>query len=134
MRESALLVLLLCFLTGCGEYSPSKRDVVNTHGTIENLRLLEKFTQDVSNNQDSEIRVVNYTDEGDPIIHDIHYSNDKLTSTIDTRADEFGDQVVRVDECKSIKKLDESNQTVYQLEGCKSNEEGIHVTLIINNE
>ncbi|MGN7410830.1 DUF4362 domain-containing protein [Sporosarcina sp. SAFN-010] len=133
MRELFIFFILLFFLSGCGEYSPSKRDVVNIHGNIENLRLLEKFTEDVSINKASEVRVVNYTDEGDPIIHDLNYSNDKLTSTIDTRADEFGNQLVKEDVCESIKKIDENNQTIYQLEGCKCIEEGINVTHIIND-
>ncbi|WP_253271172.1 DUF4362 domain-containing protein [Sporosarcina sp. D27] len=94
MRELFIIFSLLFILSGCGEYSPSMWDVVNTHGTIENLGLLENFTQDVSHNKESEVRVVNYTHEGDPIIHDLNYSNDKITSTIDRRADEFGDQVV----------------------------------------
>lgn len=125
--------ILLFFLSGCGDYSPSNRDVVNIHGNIENLRLLEKFTEDVSINKASKVRVVNYTDEGDPIIHDLNYSNEKLTSTIDIRADEFGDQLVREDVCESIKKIEENNQTFYQFEGCKGNEEGINVTHIIND-
>ncbi|MBD7908253.1 DUF4362 domain-containing protein [Sporosarcina gallistercoris] len=35
------------------------------------------------------LRVVNYTDEGDLVIHDLNYSNYKITSTIDRRADEL---------------------------------------------
>ncbi len=125
--------LLLFFLSGCGEYSPSKHDVVNTHGQIKNLGLLEKFIADVSLNKDSEVRVVNYTDEGDPIIHDLIYSNGQLTSIKDTREDEFGDQLVKEDVCDSIKKLDKNNQIIYQLEGCKGKQDVIHVTTIIND-
>ncbi|TYS50956.1 DUF4362 domain-containing protein [Bacillus infantis] len=133
MRKLFMGFLLLFFLSGCGEYSPSKHDVVNTHGQIENLSLLEEFTEDVSKNKDSRIRVVNYTDEGDPIIHDLNYSNGQLTSIKDTREDEFGDQLVKEDVCESIKKLDKNNQTTYQLEGCKGKEDVIHVTTIIND-
>lgn len=48
MRKLYLTFVLLFFLSGCGEYSPSKHDVVNTHGNTENLRLLENFIEDVS--------------------------------------------------------------------------------------
>ncbi|PLR70693.1 DUF4362 domain-containing protein [Bacillus sp. UMB0728] len=133
MRKLYISFLLPIFLSGCGEYSPSKHDVVNTHGRIENLSLLEEFIEDVSMNKDSEVRVVNYTDEGDPIIHELKYSNDQLTSIKDTRADEFGDQLVKEDVCETIKKLDKNNQTIYQLEGCKGKEDVIHVTIIIND-
>jgi hypothetical protein len=112
MRKLYISFLLPLFLSGCGEYSPSKHDVVNTHGRIENLSLLEEFIEDVSINKDSEVRVVNYTDEGDPIIHDLKYSNDQLTSIMDTREDEFGDQLVKEDVCENIKKLDKNNQTI----------------------
>ncbi|WP_432356096.1 DUF4362 domain-containing protein [Sporosarcina sp. A2] len=133
MKEVSILVLVALFLSGCGEYSPSKSDVVNTHGTIKNLDLLEKFTGDVSNNKDSEVRIVNYTDEGDPIIHDLKYSDEKLSSKIDTRADEFGNQAVNEDVCKSIEKTNKNNQTIYQLKECKDNKEGIPITIIFNN-
>lgn len=132
MRKLYTITLLL-FLSGCSEYSPSKRDVVNVHGSIENLGLLEQFTDDVSMNKNSGVRVVNYTDEGDPIIHDLKYSTGKLISIIDTRADEFGDQLGKEDVCESIKKIDGNNQTTYQLEGCKDNEEGIYVTLVTHD-
>ncbi|MDT0160884.1 MULTISPECIES: DUF4362 domain-containing protein [Bacillus] len=133
MRKLFMSFLLLFFLSGCGEYSPSKHDVVNIHGSIVNISLLEKFIADVSLNKDSEVRVVNYTDEGDPIIHDLNYSNGQLTSIKDTREDEFGDQLVKEDVCESIKKLDKNKQTIYQLEGCKDKEDVIHVTYIIND-
>ncbi|WP_421383276.1 DUF4362 domain-containing protein [Bacillus salacetis] len=131
MRKLSI-VLLLFFLTGC-EYSPSKHDVVNTHGHIENLRLLEDFVEDVSMNKDSEVRVVNYTDEGDPIIHDLTYSNDEIASKIDTREDEFGTQVVMEDVCESINKIEKNNHTVYQLEGCEGSQDVLQVTSIPND-
>jgi hypothetical protein len=127
------IIFLLFFLSGCGEYSPSKHDVVNTHGHIENLRLLEDFIKDVSMNKDSEVRVVSYTDECDPIIHDLTYSNDELASKKDTREDEFGTQLVMEDVCKSINTIDKNNHTVYQLEGCEGKVDIIHVTSIPND-
>ena len=103
MRKIYTMTFLLLFLlSACGEYSPSTHDVVNSHGEIENLRLLELFIEDVSLNKDSEVRVVNYTDEGDPIIHDLNYSNDKLTSELYASGDEYGDQLVKEDVCESI--------------------------------
>src|SRR5690606_2045908 len=131
--QYTFIFLLLFLLSACGEYSPSKHDVVNTHGEIENLGLLEKFIEDVSLDKDSEVRVVNYTEEGDPIIHDLNYSNGEFTSKIDTREDEFGDQLVKEDVCESLKKIDKNNQTIYQLEGCKGKEE-VKYVLVINND
>ncbi|TYR74417.1 DUF4362 domain-containing protein [Rossellomorea vietnamensis] len=133
MRKFYFTFILLFLLSGCGEYSPSKHDVVNTHGNIENLRLLENFIEDVSMDRDSEVRVVNYTDEGDPIIHYLNYFNDELTSKKDTREDEFGDQLVMEAVCESIEKIDQNNRTVYQLHGCNGKAEVIHVTIISND-
>lgn len=130
MKKVSILVLLSLSLFGCGDYSPSKHDVVNSLGTIKNLDLLEKFTEDVSNNKDSEVRVVNYTDEGDPVIHDLRYSDEKLSSKIDTRFDEFGDHGVIEDTCKSIKIIEKSDHTIYQLRGCEVYKEGILITSI----
>ncbi|MGD7024641.1 DUF4362 domain-containing protein [Rossellomorea vietnamensis] len=133
MRKLYSTFIVLFLLSGCGEYSPSKYDVVNTHGNIENVRLLENFIENVSKNKDSEVRVVNYTDEGDPIIHDLNYSNGLITSVKDTREDEFGDQLVMENVCESIKKIDKNNRTIYQLEGCNGKETVIHVTITSND-
>ncbi|MGD6968732.1 DUF4362 domain-containing protein [Rossellomorea vietnamensis] len=130
MRKLYSTFIVLFLLSGCGQYSPSKHDVVNTHGNIENLRLLENFIENVSMDRDSKVRVVNYTDEGDPIIHDLNYSNDLITSVKDTREDEFGDQLVMENVCESIKKIDKNNLTFYQLQGCNGKETVIHVTII----
>lgn len=132
MRKLYIIILLAFFLSGC-EYSPSKRDVVNMHGTIENLKLLEKFTEDVSMNKDIKVRVVIYTDEGDPIIHDLNYSNGKITSIYDSRDDEFGAQDITESECDSIKKIDKNNETLYRLEGCEGNEHGKPVAHFFND-
>ncbi|WOV83104.1 DUF4362 domain-containing protein [Sporosarcina jeotgali] len=130
MKKVSILILLSLSLFGCGDYSPSKHDVVNTLGTIKNLDLLEKFSEDVSNNKDSEVRVVNYTDEGDPIIHDLKYSDEKLSSKLDTRFDEFGDHGVIEDTCKSIEIIEKSDRTIYRLRGCEVYKDGLPITII----
>ncbi|MFA9558987.1 DUF4362 domain-containing protein [Evansella sp. AB-rgal1] len=68
-KKYTFIFLLLSLLSACGEYSPSRHDVVNSHGETENLGLLEMFIEDVSLNKDSKVRVVNYTEESYPIIH-----------------------------------------------------------------
>ncbi|MEH7110628.1 DUF4362 domain-containing protein [Bacillus sp. JJ1764] len=115
------MVIVLSFLiAGCGNYKPSSTDVVETHGKITNYSKFKEFLEDVTNGKNGEVRVVSYTNEGDPILHDLKYNGKNIKSTLDTTRDEFGEQKVDVTTCEAIKKNKEDNKIEYQLSGCKN--------------
>jgi Domain of unknown function (DUF4362) len=117
MKKAIWYMLILLLISGCN-YNPSDEDIVDTHGQITNLEKFMKFVENVNQGTQDKIRVVRYTTEGDPILHDLEYDGEIITSTTDTTRDEFGTRSVSTATCKSIdvNKTDES--TDYTLSGC----------------
>ncbi|MGY3714990.1 DUF4362 domain-containing protein [Sutcliffiella cohnii] len=132
MKYFFVLIIGMLILSACSGYSPSNKDVVNSHGDIKNIEFLDKFINDVIENKTANVRVVNYTIEGDPIIHDLKFANGKLLSKIDTREDDFGDKYVDESMCENIEITNKEEQTIYHLVGCE-NEKQHNNVLVINN-
>jgi hypothetical protein len=61
---------------------------------------------------------VRYTTEGDPILHDLEYDGEIITSITDTTRDEFGDGTVSTATCRSINVEETDETTDYILSGC----------------
>ena len=77
-----------------------------------------KFVENVNQGTKDKIRVVRYTTEGDPILHDLEYDGEIITSTTDTTRDEFGTGSVSTATCKSIDVNETDESTDYTLSGC----------------
>jgi hypothetical protein len=67
-----------------------KKDVVETHGRIENIKRLDEFTLNVQNDKQDNVRLVRYTIEGDPILHDLAYDGEKVEFKLDSTRDQYG--------------------------------------------
>lgn len=115
------IILSSLFLNGCGEYNPSDEDVVESHGDITNYDTFMQFVNNINSGKGNKekIRVVRYTNEGDPLLHDLEYDGKKIISTIDTTRDEFGIQQVDTTTCKSIDMKEDKDKTEYVLSGCE---------------
>ena len=72
------------------KYNQSPEDIVDSHGEISNLDKFLSFLENVKQGNKDKIRVVRYTTEGDPMLHDLEYDGDVIKSTTDTRRDKFG--------------------------------------------
>ncbi|RIU92040.1 DUF4362 domain-containing protein [Oceanobacillus picturae] len=107
------------------DYTPSTEDVKDRNGDIENIKRFEEFRQNVENGRKDSVRVVRYTTEGDPMLHDLEYSGGIITSTRDTRRDTFGDGEINTTTCTSIKIIESTESTEYVLEGCENVEDDI---------
>lgn len=98
--------------------------VVAGPGGIANTNKLEGFYDDVQNNRISQVTIVRYTDEGDPIFVDLSYDEDSITYRHDNTWDAFGgqDKDVRTTACKTISKRDfrrdNEHGTEYYLTDC----------------
>lgn len=110
-------MILFLLISGCS-YSPSNKDIVDTHGQITNLEKFMEFVENVKQGREDKIRVVRYTTEGDPILHDLEYDGEIITSTTDTTRDEFGDGHVSTATCKSIDVKETEESTDYTLSEC----------------
>ncbi|WP_374056937.1 DUF4362 domain-containing protein [Rossellomorea sp. FM04394] len=70
------------------------------------------------------MRIVSYTEEGDPILHDLKYDGNVLHSVRDTRRDTFGSgEIVRMS-CENIKYVqnDKVADNMYKLSNCDRND------------
>jgi hypothetical protein len=83
VKKAIWFVLLLILITGCS-YNPSDEDIVDSHGEITNSEKFMKFVENVNQGREDKIRVVRYTIEGDPMLHDLEYDGEIITSTTDT--------------------------------------------------
>lgn len=98
-----------------GAYEPVETDVVNTHGDIENMERFEEFYQNDGDDMEDRIRIVTYTEEGDPILHDLVYDGNVLHSVRDSRRDTFGSGgIVKI----TCEKLDNEADNMYKLTDC----------------
>jgi hypothetical protein len=117
VKKAIWFVLLLILISGCS-YNPSDEDIVDSHGEIANIEKFMKFVENVNQGREDKIRVVRYTIEGDPMLHDLEYDGEIITSTTDTTRDEFGNGSVSTATCKSINVKETDETTDYILSGC----------------
>lgn len=100
------------------EYVQSSEDIVDLHGNITNLDKFFAFAENVNQGVIDKIRVVRYTEEGDPMLHDLEYDGEVILSTTDTRRDGFGSGSLITATCKSIDIKESEGRTDYDLTGC----------------
>ncbi|MFJ7825864.1 DUF4362 domain-containing protein [Psychrobacillus sp. NPDC096623] len=100
------------------DYTPSSEDVVDMHGEIKNKERFEVFLNNVEKGNNDSIRVVRYTEEGDPMLHDLEYDGEVIKSTTDTRRDKFGAGSISNATCTSAEIVETTERTEYVLEGC----------------
>ena len=117
MKKAIWVVLTLILISGCS-FNPSDEDIVDSHGEITNIEKFMEFVENVNQGREDKIRVVRYTIEGDPLLHDLEYDGENITSTTDTTRDEFGDGSVSTATCKSINVEETDETTDYILSGC----------------
>lgn len=115
-KETTLLKNIVGFhpSQSLSEYIPSDEDIVTRLGRVSNGNRFTSFLKHVQKAEFDEIRLVHYTIEGDPILHDLIYNGDEIHSTLDTRRDKFGVGEITSTICKSI--VDTNSE--YVLTGC----------------
>ncbi|XID91244.1 DUF4362 domain-containing protein [Paenibacillaceae bacterium WGS1546] len=77
-------------------------DVVNVHGNFSNADQLTRFFSQVREGVDSEVHIVSYTKEGDPIFEDLLFDGVAIRYTYDNTMDDFGVPVRSTDYCKNV--------------------------------
>jgi Domain of unknown function (DUF4362) len=101
-------------------YEPVETDVVNTHGDIKNMERFEEFYENVVDDVEDRIRIVTYTEEGDPILHDLEYDGNALHSIRDSRRDTFGNGKIVEMSCENIEYVQNGGMAdnMYKLTDC----------------
>ncbi len=102
------------------EYIPASEDIIDLHGKIENEERFKEFLNHVETGIKDSIRVVRFTEEGDPILHDLAYDGKGIKSTQDTRRDKFGRGSIINTTCTSTEVVETAERTDYILQGCEN--------------
>ena len=74
-------------VTDCGEY-------IDRHGEITGAEARDQFLSAVESGSPADIRIIQYTIEGDPVTIDVSFDGKTFISTQDTTQDQFGPQQV----------------------------------------
>lgn len=145
-------IVLLCFLfyigglAGClssvktvegnqkhGEAKVDKKnDIVVKIGRESNLNKFQQFLTHVKSGKADKVRIVNYTDEGDPIFQTLDYDGININYLFDDSNDKFGGshKGKKSDVCKGIMKEKSGEDVSYTLSECKENHEYISYFLL----
>lgn len=102
------------------DYTPSSEDVVDMHGEIENMERFKEFLNNVEQEQRDNVRVIRYTTEGDPMLHDLEYDGEVIKSTTDTQRDKLGEGSINTTTCTSIEVIETTERTDYILDDCEN--------------
>lgn len=111
------------------EYIQDPSDIVDMHGDISNLDKFYEFVDHFEKGQKDKIRVVKYTTEGAPMLHDLEFDGAVIHST----RDGFGPGSIEEANCKGIAVLKTGTRTDYLLEAC-SNQEESELTILVIDE
>lgn len=130
MKKSLSLLILIVALTGCNSYSykdaTSEGHVVTGPAGQENIDKLELFYQKFLKHEEDKIRIVHFTDEGDPVYLDLDSNGEQIKFSRDNSDDKFGGQSKgkKRTTCNQIIKKTgqrgESQGTEYDLKDCTS--------------
>lgn len=107
-------------------------DVVNSHGSIAGIEKMQSFYNTMQNGVSSDLRIVHYTIEGDPIVLDLTYNGESLVVKDDNTRDKFGSGEVRTNSCSDLVEEINPTNTTYIAVGCESGPVGMEEILGIS--
>ncbi len=121
-------MLCLILLCGCSQYSLDKAkkngDVVEGPGGPLNIDKLDIFKKDIDTNIKSTLRIVSYSDEGDPNIANLEFQGKRISYTYSTH-EVYGSNKTKQSNthCDALEILDDQEvdvniKTRYILSGC----------------
>lgn len=122
-KRTSCICLFLFSLVACSPSSTiidKKNDVIVKEAGTSNLDKFEQFVRNVDQGKVDKIRIVQYTDEGDPVFQTLEHSGKDILYVLDSRQDKFaGDHKgLHKDSCKSIVKELRESESTYQLTDC----------------
>lgn len=121
LTYKSLLLVLLFLLAACSTNNPDGEsgrqpmtkerpivegvndvDVLNTHGRIEGIEKMQDFYDTIMKGIASDLRIVHYTEEGDPIVTDLRFNGDSLEVEHDSTRDSYGRGEIRTTSCADM--------------------------------
>ena len=145
MKKLMIIALILFIGSGCQkdeqtlpkeitelpEYIQDPSDIVDMHGDIRNLEKFYEFIDHVEQGKKDVIRIVNYTEEGAPMLHDLKFVGKVIQSTYDSIRDGYGPGSIEEASCSGIAVMKTDKRTDYTLEECSNQEEKERTILVI---
>ena len=87
-------------------------DVRNSHGSIEGIERMIHFYDNVQKGVASNLRIVHYTTEGDPIVTDLSYDGENLEVKHDSTRDTFGSgEIITIICGNMVEEVNDTNTT-----------------------
>ncbi|MCQ6563281.1 DUF4362 domain-containing protein [Paenibacillus mendelii] len=123
-RMYIIALILIVLLSACSskpynyDTAIANGDIVNLHGQLKNVERLQEFYQNISQNKKDDIRITQFTEEGDPIFYDLEFNGEEIKYTYDTTKDNHGKNRVRSTTCKTLIATKIDTGVEYTLEGC----------------
>lgn len=111
-------------------------DVIEVVGIDYNIEKLDKFIENYKNkksNVGDMVRIINYTDEGDPIIFDLNIESDGVKLKVDSTRDAYSshdDQIVREYKVVDIYKINMTEYIEYYVKTEQGNEQFLYASSI----
>ncbi|MGV2883574.1 DUF4362 domain-containing protein [Paenibacillus taichungensis] len=128
LKQITFLLLIASILSGCNPYSSkdAERDghVVSGPAGQANVEKLERFYIRFQSKEQDKLRIVHYTDEGDPVYLDLKSTDQSIQFSRDTSEEKFGgqDKGKKTTVCNQIvKKIGQRGEvygTEYDLKDC----------------
>ena len=102
------------------EKAEKNGDVVNIFDKLMNIEKWDNFISNVNKKVSDQVRITQYTIEGDPIFYELVYDGDNIKFTYDNSLDSFGHDLNRPSaSCKKFgAKRSEDGQKYYSLTEC----------------
>ncbi|MBS9802801.1 DUF4362 domain-containing protein [Bacillus toyonensis] len=122
-KRTSFICLFLFNLVACSPSNTTidkKNDVIVKGAGTSNLDKFEQFVMNVDQRKADKIRIVQYTDEGDPVFQTLEHSGKDILYVLDSRQDKFaGDHKgLHKDSCKRIVKEQRESESTYRLIDC----------------
>lgn len=120
MKKRFFVVLLITsiFLSACSkpDFELKESDVVDGN----NFKNFTDFLEHVNEKEEDDIRIINYTNEGDPLIWNLSFDGKIISAEYDMSYDKWGSGKIHYNKCESILEEKKENYTEYKLTGCKN--------------
>ena len=119
MKKPVYIIFLIFFiviLSACNNQNSEIKvkgvenvDVRNRHGSIEGIERMIQFYDNIQKGVPSNLRIVHYTTEGDPILTDLSYDGEMLEVKHDSTRDKYGSGETTKINCGNL--VEEVNDT-----------------------
>ncbi|MBM7703911.1 DUF4362 domain-containing protein [Metabacillus iocasae] len=120
------IIAIFGVLSGCNEFELKETDVVIEEDNVTNKQSFEQFVEHVTANKESNVRLVTYTENGEPLLHHLDYKDEMITLNVEKTEGNAKERTVSKTSCESIRVDETLNKVDYSLTGC-TDQKDVHL-------